>query len=37
MDIGEVTEIRFRKDGQALLYFDRNFVHVPSHTGSFGR
>ncbi|MFB9950626.1 flavin reductase [Rhizobium puerariae] len=28
--IGEVVEIRARRDGQALLYFDRNFVHVPT-------
>ncbi|KQV36997.1 flavin reductase [Rhizobium sp. Root1204] len=34
--IGEVTEIRSRKDGHALLYFDRSFVHVPTQTGSFG-
>ncbi|MBB3289059.1 MULTISPECIES: flavin reductase [unclassified Rhizobium] len=34
--IGEVTEIRSRKDGHALLYFDRNFVHVPTQAGSFG-
>ncbi len=34
--IGEVVEIRTRKDGHALLYFDRNYVHVPTQTGSFG-
>lgn len=34
--IGEVVGIRSRKDGHALLYFDRNFVHVPTQTGSFG-
>lgn len=34
--IGEVTYLRSRRDGQALLYFDRNFVHVPTQTGSFG-
>lgn len=34
--IGEVTDIRCRKDGQALLYFDRNYVHVPTQAGSFG-
>jgi flavin reductase len=34
--IGEVSDIRSRKDGHALLYFDRNFVHVPTQTGSFG-
>ncbi|MGB3503138.1 MAG: flavin reductase [Mesorhizobium sp.] len=34
--IGEVSGLRSRKDGHALLYFDRNFVHVPTQTGSFG-
>lgn len=34
--IGAVSEIRTRADGHALLYFDRNFVHVPTATGSFG-
>ncbi|MDQ0137689.1 flavin reductase [Neorhizobium galegae] len=34
--IGEVVDIRSRKDGHALLYFDRNFVHVPTQAGSFG-
>ncbi|MFC0218914.1 flavin reductase [Pseudochelatococcus lubricantis] len=34
--IGEVVEIRSRRDGHALLYFDRNYVHVPTQTGSFG-
>ncbi|WP_011581789.1 MULTISPECIES: flavin reductase [Chelativorans] len=34
--MGQVVEIRTRKDGHALLYFDRNFVHVPTQTGSFG-
>ena len=34
--IGEITEIRNRADGHALLYFDRNFVHVPTAEGSFG-
>ena len=34
--IGEVTDIRSRTDGHALLYFDRNFVHVPTQAGSFG-
>lgn len=34
--IGEVLDIRARKDGHALLYFDRNYVHVPTQTGSFG-
>ncbi len=34
--IGEVTEIRARRDGQALLYFDRNFVHVPTPAAALG-
>lgn len=34
--IGEVIAVRSRKDGQALLYFDRNYVHVPTQLGSFG-
>ena len=34
--IGEVVEIRSRRDGHALLYFDRNYVHVPTQAGSFG-
>jgi flavin reductase len=34
--IGEVVDIRCRRDGHALLYFDRNYVHVPTQTGSFG-
>lgn len=34
--IGEVIDIRSRKDGHALLYFDRNYVHVPTQAGSFG-
>ncbi len=34
--IGEVVDIRSRKDGYALLYFDRNYVHVPTQAGSFG-
>ncbi len=34
--IGRVTDIRCRKDGHALLYFDRNYVHVPTQAGSFG-
>ncbi|TCU19957.1 flavin reductase [Rhizobium sullae] len=34
--IGEVVEIRSRRDGHALLYFDRNYVHVPTQSGSFG-
>jgi flavin reductase len=28
--IGAVTEIRARQDGNALLYFDRSFLNVPS-------
>jgi flavin reductase len=34
--IGEVAELRCRRDGQALIYFDRNYVHVPTQAGSFG-
>lgn len=34
--IGEVMDIRCRRDGHALLYFDRNYVHVPTQAGSFG-
>ncbi|MDH0614940.1 MULTISPECIES: flavin reductase [unclassified Agrobacterium] len=34
--IGEVVEIRARRDGHALLYFDRNFVHVPSVEAALG-
>lgn len=34
--IGNVTDIRSRKDGHALLYFNRNYVHVPTQAGSFG-
>ncbi|YBV94755.1 flavin reductase (plasmid) [Phyllobacteriaceae bacterium JZ32] len=34
--IGEVTDIRCRRDGHALLYFDRSYVHVPTQLGSFG-
>lgn len=34
--IGEVMDIRSRRDGHALLYFDRNYVHVPTQAGSFG-
>ena len=33
--MGEVVDIRARKDGRALLYFDRNYVHVPSMTVGF--
>ncbi|WP_137155640.1 flavin reductase [Rhizobium sp. FKL33] len=34
--IGQVIGIRSRPDGEALLYFDRNYVRVPSQVGSFG-
>jgi flavin reductase len=34
--IGQVTEIKQRADGNALLYFDRHYVHVPSQSGGFG-
>lgn len=34
--IGEVVEIRSRRDGHALLYFDRGYVHVPTQLGSYG-
>ena len=34
--IGEVTEIRARRDGNALLYFDRSFVNVSSPSISVG-
>jgi flavin reductase len=34
--IGRVDAIRRRPDGNALLYFDRNYVHVPTQLGSFG-
>lgn len=34
--VGQVQDIRVRRDGAALLYFDRHFVHVPSPGGSFG-
>lgn len=34
--IGRVVGIRSRPDGNALLYFDRNYVHVPTQLGSFG-
>ncbi|MBE7620984.1 flavin reductase [Gluconacetobacter entanii] len=34
--IGEVVGIRVRPDGNALLYFDRDYVHVPTRIGSFG-
>jgi flavin reductase len=32
--IGEVVAIRLRKDGRALLYFDRNYLHVPTQAPS---
>ena len=34
--IGRVIDVRGRVDGDALLYFDRNYVHVPTQLGSFG-
>lgn len=34
--LGRVTDIRARPDGNALLYFDRNYVNVPTQLGSFG-
>ncbi|PDS59999.1 flavin reductase [Rhizobium anhuiense] len=34
--IGRIAGIRSRPDGNALLYFDRNYVHVPTQLGSFG-
>jgi flavin reductase len=34
--IGIVVDIRQRADGNALLYFDRHYVHVPPQAGSFG-
>ena len=34
--IGEVVDIRSRKDGHALLYFDRGYAHVLGQAGSFG-
>ncbi|WP_404405169.1 flavin reductase [Pelagibacterium halotolerans] len=34
--MGQVSDIRCRRDGHALLYFDRNYVHVPTQAGSFG-
>jgi len=34
--IGEVMDIRSRRDGQALLYFDRGYVQVLGQAGSFG-
>ena len=34
--IGRVTSVRHRPDGNALLYVDRAYVHVPTQLGSFG-
>jgi flavin reductase len=34
--IGDVVGVRSRPDGNALLYFDRNYVHVPTQLGSYG-
>lgn len=34
--VGEISAIRSRPDGDALLYFDRNYVQVPTQLGSFG-
>ena len=34
--IGRVEGLRQRADGEALLYFDRTFVNLPSPVGSFG-
>ena len=34
--IGEVKELRQRVDGNALLYFDRNYVQASAQLGSFG-
>jgi flavin reductase len=34
--VGRVMDIRQRPDGNALLYFDRHYVHVPTQTGSYG-
>ena len=34
--IGEVMDIRNRRDGQALLYFDRGHAPVLGQAGSFG-
>ena len=34
--IGQVQGIRSRADGNALLYFDRSFINVPTQVGSFG-
>jgi flavin reductase len=34
--VGRVVDIRQRTDGNALLYFDRHYVHVPTQSGSYG-
>lgn len=34
--IGRVLGLRQRPDGEALLYFDRAFVNLPTSLGSFG-
>ena len=34
--IGQVIGIRSRADGNALLYFDRSYINVPTQAGSFG-
>jgi flavin reductase len=34
--IGQVIGIRSRVDGNALLYFDRSYVNMPTQMGSFG-
>jgi flavin reductase len=34
--VGRVIDIRQRPDGNALLYFDRHYVHVPTQVGSYG-
>lgn len=34
--IGQVMGIRSRADGNALVYFDRNYINVPTQVGSFG-
>ncbi|WP_448955578.1 flavin reductase [Labrys neptuniae] len=34
--IGEVIDVRSRRDGQVLLYSDRTYAHVLAQAGSFG-
>lgn len=34
--VGTVVGIRSRQDGQSLLYLNRNYIHLPTHIGSFG-